>query len=95
MEPYETEVRLGLTPKQNNLLQEISRRTQGSEEWCAVADLFTSKTIIKMSALARNLRQLERLGYIERRLDHRSREYVKLKNPPVKERLYDLYEMDD
>ena len=95
MEQYETEIPLGLTPKQNNLLQEISRRTQGSEKWCAVADLSASKTIIKMSALARNLRQLERLGIIERKLDSRSREYVKLKKPPAKERLYSLYEMND
>jgi DNA-binding MarR family transcriptional regulator len=95
MEQYETEIPLGLTPKQNNLLQEIYRRTQGSEEWCAVAVLSTSKTILKMSTLARNLRQLERLDLIERRLDDRSREYVKLKKAPAKERLCNLYEMND
>jgi len=47
-----------------------------------------------MIALDTWLRQLELQGLIERKLDNRSREYVKLKKAPASERHYDLYELD-
>ena len=95
MESYETENRIPITPKQKDIIRKISEQTKGPDGWCAVGNLSASKTSTKMTALNRNLRQLERRGLIERRLDDRSREYVKLKNPPAKERLYNLYEMND
>ena len=94
MRPYDIDNRIPITPKQKNLLDKISERSQG-DGWCAVEDLAVKKTITKMTALNRNLRELEQRGLVERRLDHRSREYVKLKHPPSKERLYNLYAMND
>ena len=84
-----------ITPKQKNILGKISELSQGPDGWCAVMDLSITKTIIKMSALNRNLRQLERRGLIERRADNRSQEYVRLVGLPAGERLYDFYEMGD
>lgn len=61
-----------LTPKQQSILSAIDRRVEGSDCWVAVAVLEPKKTCTKMTAIARNLRELERGGYIERRIDHRS-----------------------
>jgi len=91
MEPYGSQK--VITPKQRDLLDRISRKAQ-SDGWCATEDLSKNKTIANMIALDTWLRQLELQGLIERKLDNRSREYVKLKKAPASERHYDLYELD-
>ena len=95
MKSYEIENRIPITPKQKDIIRKIVERSQGQNSWCAVEDLSITKTITKMTDLDRNLRQLERLGLIKRQLDNRSREFVKLKKHPAKEKLYNLYEMND
>jgi hypothetical protein len=95
MEQYQTENQIPITPKQKDIIRKISDQAQGNDGWLAVEDLSVTKTKTKMVALDKNLRQLELRGIIERRLDNRSREYMKLKRLPAKDKLYHLYEMGD